>query len=243
MKRLLVLIAVSSLAACAQGGGTPGGTAAGTMAASPANITLNSGLAYFPTPQPVTVTSSAGFNGVSFVNPDPAGLSVSVSSVSANTATLALTQIGPMGAEPLVVKNNLGEQTTVHIQGTVCGRPPYLDWAALTYPAPGSRNVPVTLSTVYLQIGVPAQLGFNGSGVPNAKLHLVINANATADPPGYLQAATPPPNAATPTPPPNTLTFNAAGSIPALSSGAQYEVYAYEDACGGEVLDAGGFST
>lgn len=247
MKQFLTFASFSALlAGCGVRGGGPvagSGSVPPVMAASPSSLTLDTGGGYYPTPQPVTITSTRGFGALQFVNPNPPAIGISVASQSATSATLLLTQIAPFGSAPLVVRDGMGDSISIPLQSNLCPRPPYLDWSALVSPAPGARNVSAATPTLYLEIGVPSFLGFNGNGIPDARLHVVANGRQTIDPPSPLAAATLPPGAATPTPAPNTMSFTASAVSPALAAGSSYEIYVYQDACGGDETDAGGFST
>ena len=216
-------------------------TTAPTMLASPASVDLNQGLEYLPTPAPIIVSDPAGLGtGITVVNPALGSIGVSVSTTSPTTAVVSLLGVGSGVNANMQITDGRGAAAQIAVQTPQCGRPALVNFVELLAPASGSKNVPTT--TPALSFAAGTNINLNGPFTPGGKLHFVVNASSTVDPPTILQAATPPPNVPTPSPSPGETYAYLSGPPPQLLAGTKYDVYYYDDACNGDIL-AGSFST
>jgi hypothetical protein len=239
MKHLVsaVSIAASLLAACGGGGSTPPPTPKPIIVASPASVSTSmyGGQSTF-----TIALSGTNLTGLQWTAGTLSFLSITMQQNTVSSASLNVF-LSSAGTTTITVRSANGASATIPVTGVPCGRPDALDYASLISPANGARNVALTASNYYVEVGAIAAIT-QSPFEPVLHAHIVVNDSSALDPQAPLTPATPPPGAASPSPPPSGVYGYEEGTMPQLSAGNSYTVYVYDDYCE-SALDAGTFST
>ncbi len=235
-RSVFVGLLLTAFAGCGGGGSSATPTMQSvTLSANPAAFTfpLNDN-----TPEPVSVTRSAGpFSSLALSIGDPTVVGVSGPNLTAGSATFTIIPIAH-GATTITATDSTGASTSISVMTATCGRPPSILAAQQVVPAAGATGVATSIGRLYFVAY------FETGAAVSGNLHLSVGAHASLEG-GPIVAAALAPGTVVPSPPPlpgPVTSATVSATVPALAGGQQYRTQLYNDPCQGAVV-AGTFST